>query len=67
MVLVPTQDAAEHNPTPRCRAVLQLAREQASRHGHRYLGVEHIMLAILEDRQSVPAQVLSATSRPSER
>jgi ATP-dependent Clp protease ATP-binding subunit ClpA len=35
-----------------------MATEQARNRSHRYVGVEHLMLAILIEGQSIPAQVL---------
>jgi hypothetical protein len=59
MGAVPTDDTAQPNPTPRYRALLRLAQDQARRHGHHHLDVEHLMLAILEEGRSVTAQVLN--------
>jgi ATP-dependent Clp protease ATP-binding subunit ClpA len=40
--------------------VLDLAREEAERCGHRYLGPEHVLLGVLAERQSGAARVLGA-------
>jgi ATP-dependent Clp protease ATP-binding subunit ClpA len=40
--------------------VLDLAREEAERGGHRYLGPEHVLLGVLAEGQSEAARVLSA-------
>lgn len=45
-------------PTPRYRDVLRRAEDQARRHGHRHLGVEHLMLGILDGGRSVATLVL---------
>jgi hypothetical protein len=55
---VPTDDASRPQPTPGYRDVLRLAEDQARRHGHHHLGVEHLMLGILDDGQSVATGVL---------
>jgi ATP-dependent Clp protease ATP-binding subunit ClpC len=48
--------------TPRTRRVLVLADALAHSHGHDYLGVEHLLLAILEDGDSVAAEALRRCS-----
>jgi ATP-dependent Clp protease ATP-binding subunit ClpA len=40
--------------------VLDLAREEAERAGHRYLGPEHVLLGVVAESQSGAAQVLRA-------
>jgi ATP-dependent Clp protease ATP-binding subunit ClpA len=40
--------------------VLDLARDEAERCGHRYLGPEHVLLGVLAEGQSAAAQVLRA-------
>jgi ATP-dependent Clp protease ATP-binding subunit ClpA len=42
------------------RRVLDLAREEAERFGHRYLGPEHLVLGVLRDGGSVASRVLEA-------
>jgi hypothetical protein len=42
------------------RRVLDLAREEADRFGHRYVGPEHLVLAVLRDGSSGAARVLRA-------
>ena len=42
------------------RRVLDLAREQAERFGHRYLGPEHLVLGVLRDGRGRAARVLEA-------
>jgi Clp amino terminal domain, pathogenicity island component len=42
------------------RRVLDLAREEADRLGHRYLGPEHVVLGVLRDGTSAGAEVLQA-------
>jgi hypothetical protein len=58
METVPIDDTAPLQPTPRYRNVLRHAEDQARRHGHHYLGVEHLLLAILDSGQSVATDVL---------
>jgi Clp amino terminal domain, pathogenicity island component len=55
---VPIDDAAPLRPTPRYRDVLRRAEDQARRHGHDHLGVEHLMLGILDGGRSVATGVL---------
>jgi hypothetical protein len=42
------------------RRVLDLAREEADRFGHRYLGPEHLVLGVLRDGGSAASRVLEA-------
>ncbi|MFL6273491.1 MAG: Clp protease N-terminal domain-containing protein, partial [Actinomycetes bacterium] len=42
-----------------CR-VLELARDEAERFGHRYLGPEHLVLGVLRDGASGASRVLEA-------
>ncbi len=44
-----------YNFTDRVRKVLQLAREEAHRLGHDYVGTEHILLGIIRDRRARPS------------
>ncbi|WP_422785642.1 Clp protease N-terminal domain-containing protein [Pseudonocardia spirodelae] len=44
--------------TPRLREILCRAEELAREHAGDVLGIEHVVLAALEDERSVPAQVL---------
>ena len=45
--------------TPRYFSVLGAAEETAQRMSHGYVGVEHLFLAIIRDRDAVPTQVLA--------
>jgi ATP-dependent Clp protease ATP-binding subunit ClpC len=45
-------------PTPRYEKIIRMAEEQARERGHRYVGVEHLMLAILVEGDSLPTGVL---------
>ncbi|BCK58422.1 Clp protease N-terminal domain-containing protein [Nocardia wallacei] len=44
--------------TPRLQDILADAADRARAAGHDWVGVEHVMLAILADRDAVPTQVL---------
>ncbi len=44
--------------TPRAKAVLRRAVEEALRLGHNYVGTEHLLLGLLSDEESVAAKVL---------
>lgn len=44
--------------TPRMREILLSAHQEARRRGHRHIGTEHVFLATLLDRESVPAQLM---------
>jgi ATP-dependent Clp protease ATP-binding subunit ClpA len=46
--------------TERAHLVLDLARDQAERCGHRYLGPEHVLLGVLAEGQSGAARALRA-------
>jgi DNA-binding transcriptional regulator YhcF (GntR family) len=46
--------------TDACRQALQKAREEARRLGQPYVGTEHIVLAVLAERDGAPARVLTA-------
>jgi ATP-dependent Clp protease ATP-binding subunit ClpA len=47
-----------YNFTDRVRKVLQIAREEAARLQHEYVGTEHILLAILREGEGVAAATL---------
>jgi len=44
--------------TERARRVIILAREEAERHHHEYLGTEHILLGMLKDGGGIAITVL---------
>jgi ATP-dependent Clp protease ATP-binding subunit ClpA len=46
--------------TEQAHVVLDLAREEAERCGHRYLGPEHILLGVLAEGHSTAARILRA-------
>lgn len=45
--------------TPRARDILIAASKQANRLGVNYVGVEHLVLAVIEEGKSMPAQVIA--------
>jgi ATP-dependent Clp protease ATP-binding subunit ClpA len=47
------------SPTPRYQRVLESSAGIAHAMGHSHLGVEHLFLAIIQDKRTVPTQVLS--------
>ena len=57
-------------PTPRYRRMLENSVGVAREMGNSYVGVEHLFLAIIRDRDAVPTQALAgsstwASSRPA--
>jgi hypothetical protein len=58
MEAVPIDDDAAPRPTPRYRDVLRRAEDQARRHGHHHLGVEHLLLGILDGGRSAATGAL---------
>jgi len=52
-------DEAAPAPTPRYRRVVGGSTALAQEMGHSYVGVEHLFLAIIRDRNSVPTQALA--------
>lgn len=61
-----TRDENEPDPTPRYRAILANASAIARTLGHTYVGAEHLFLAIINDADAVPTQVLADTVNPAE-
>lgn len=55
-----TRGASKVTKTPRLQQILATAAEDAATHGRSYIGVEHVMLAIVGDRDAVPTQVMQA-------
>jgi ATP-dependent Clp protease ATP-binding subunit ClpC len=47
-----------NNFTPRAQQVLQLARKEAERFHHNYVGTEHILLGLIKLGQGVAVSVL---------
>jgi ATP-dependent Clp protease ATP-binding subunit ClpA len=48
-----------YNFTDRVRKVLQMAREEAARLHHEYVGTEHILLALIREGEGIAAAVLT--------
>lgn len=48
-----------YNFTDRVRKVLQMAREEAARLNHEYVGTEHLLLGLIRDGEGVGAAVLT--------
>ena len=48
-----------YNFTDRVRKVLQMAREEAARLHHEYVGTEHILLGLLREQEGVGGEVLT--------
>jgi len=48
-----------YNFTDRSRTILQMAREEATRLHHEYVGTEHILLALIREGEGVAAAVLT--------
>jgi hypothetical protein len=56
----PSDDIPEHIPyTLRGKNVIEVSVREAGRLGHDYVGTEHILLAVLGDRQGIGALVLT--------
>ncbi|MBI3098874.1 MAG: hypothetical protein HYY93_11635 [Planctomycetes bacterium] len=54
----PLPTAGERPYTPRAKRVLKLAEEEAEQHGRRYVGTEHLLLALVRETEGLAAQVL---------
>jgi ATP-dependent Clp protease ATP-binding subunit ClpC len=62
------QSPSAHIPfTPRAKQVLRLALGEALRLGHNYIGTEHLLLALIQERDGVAGQVLAAAGADLER
>ena len=46
--------------TPRAKQVLRLALGEAQRLGHNYVGTEHLLIALIQEKDGVAGQVLAA-------
>src|SRR5438128_1564552 len=51
-------DESMSNFTPRAQQVLALARKEADRFNHNFLGTEHLLLGLLREGDGIAAQVL---------
>src|SRR5213082_3727155 len=56
-----------YNFTERVRKVLAMAREEAARLRHEYVGTEHILLGVLREGEGVAARVLKSLEVDIER
>ena len=56
----PSEEGASSEPklTPRAKRVLELAADEARRMRHNYIGTEHLLLALLREKDGVAATVL---------
>ena len=62
------QSPSAHIPfTPRAKQVLRLSLAEALRFGHNYIGTEHLLLALIQERNGVAGQVLAAAGADLER
>ena len=52
-----------YNFTERVRKFLAMAREEAARLHHEYVGTEHILLGLIREGEGVAAAVLTAAGR----
>jgi ATP-dependent Clp protease ATP-binding subunit ClpC len=53
--------------TPRAKQALRLSLEQALRLGHHYIGTEHLLLGLIEEKDGVAAQALAAAGADGQR
>ena len=53
--------------TPRVKRVLELARDEAQRLEHRYIGTEHLLLGIVEEGEGVAARILRSLGADAEK
>ena len=49
--------------TPRCKHIIEAAILEAGRLGHRYVGTEHLLLGLLQERDGVAGRVLAHTGK----
>lgn len=57
----PLPQQAELPLTPRSKRILEMSVVEARRLGHKYIGTEHILMAIIRDGDGVAAKILSAS------
>src|SRR6202011_2373999 len=60
-------NAMMNNFTPRAQQVLALARKEAERFKHNYVGTEHLLLGLIKLRQGVAVNVLQKMGLDLER
>ena len=52
------QPMGEIGLTPRAKKVIELARDEARRLGHHYIGTEHLLLGLIREGEGIAAGVL---------
>ena len=52
-----TPDNERKYPTPRCKRILEIALEIAVNSKHQYIGTEHLLLALLNENDSVAYKI----------
>ena len=53
-----TSSSSAPTPTPRYQAIVAEASRRAVELGHEYVGTEHLLLALLGDRDAIATQVI---------
>jgi ATP-dependent Clp protease ATP-binding subunit ClpC len=48
----------ELRPTPRVKRIIHAAEEEATSRGHDYLGTEHLLIALADDRDGIAGRIL---------
>ncbi len=48
--------------TPRAKKVLEMAAQEAKAMGHKYIGTEHLLLALMKDKESASANALGVVN-----
>ncbi|MFZ1497470.1 MAG: Clp protease N-terminal domain-containing protein, partial [Saprospiraceae bacterium] len=46
--------------SPKVKKIIQLSREEAIRLGHDFIGTEHFLLGMLQEKDSLPVKVLDS-------
>lgn len=54
----PIEDGRDLTLTPRTKRILEMSAAEARRFGHKYIGTEHILMAIARDGSGVAAKIL---------
>lgn len=52
--------------TPRSKRILEMSMQQAREMGQNYVGTEHILLALLREREGVAAHIVAQLAKPEE-
>ncbi len=58
--VTPDESLGRRSHTKEMKDVISLAISEARKYEHKYVGTEHIMLALLQVQEGIPAQVLTA-------